>query len=178
MSVGCACAESVALIQPRPSIQVIRVKKKKENRQRVTTPEVMDKRTMVALKEIRRLFRSWARVGRLREAGPRLCCQLKKHCCVVLCCCCGCVCVASSEADKPGRSSSRIAPTYSKSNAANRGNRSEQEPSRYAQRTPIGGRGPRLLWLLAAEGSESTRALAPLSPLSALALALPVRLRT
>lgn len=29
MSVGCACAESVALIQPRPSIQVIRVKKKK-----------------------------------------------------------------------------------------------------------------------------------------------------
>jgi len=41
--------------------------------------------------------------------------------------------------------------------------------------TPIGGRGPRLLWLLCAEGSESMLAL---SPLPALALALPVRLRT
>lgn len=42
-------------------------------------------------------------------------------------------------------------------------------------RTPIGGRGPRLLWLLCAEGSESMLAL---SPLPALALAEPVRLRT
>jgi hypothetical protein len=42
-------------------------------------------------------------------------------------------------------------------------------------RTPIGGRGPRLLWLLCA---ESMLMLAPLSPLPALALALPVRLRT
>ena len=41
--------------------------------------------------------------------------------------------------------------------------------------TPIGGRGPKLLWLLCAEFSESIRAL---SPLPALALALPVRLRT
>jgi hypothetical protein len=38
--------------------------------------------------------------------------------------------------------------------------------------------GPRLIWLLCAEFSESIFALAPLSPLSALALALPVRLRT
>jgi len=42
-------------------------------------------------------------------------------------------------------------------------------------RTPIGGRLPRLLWLLCADGSESMLAL---SPLPALALALPVRLRT
>ena len=41
--------------------------------------------------------------------------------------------------------------------------------------TPTGARGPRLLWLLCAEFSESTCAL---SPLPALALALPVRLRT
>ena len=39
-------------------------------------------------------------------------------------------------------------------------------------RTPIGRRGPKLLWLLWAEFSESR-----LSPLPALALALPVRLR-
>jgi hypothetical protein len=45
-------------------------------------------------------------------------------------------------------------------------------------RTPIAGRAPRLLWLLCAEFSESRWALAPLSPLPALALALPVRLRT
>lgn len=43
-----------------------------------------------------------------------------------------------------------------------------------AHRTPIGGRGPRLLWLLCAEFSESICALSPLW----LALALPVRLRT
>lgn len=39
-------------------------------------------------------------------------------------------------------------------------------------RTPMGGRGPRLLWLLWAEGSVSMCD----SPLPALALALPVRL--
>ena len=44
-----------------------------------------------------------------------------------------------------------------------------------AQRTPMGGRGAKLLWLLCAEFSDSTVAL---SPLPALALALPVRLRT
>ena len=43
-------------------------------------------------------------------------------------------------------------------------------------RTPIGGRGPRLLWLLCAEGSDESRCRE--SPLPALALALPVRLRT
>lgn len=61
----CACVKSVALIQPRPSIQVIREEKNnnKETRR-------MDKRTMVAL---RRFFRSWAeRVTRARADRPRL----------------------------------------------------------------------------------------------------------
>lgn len=177
MSVGCACAESVALIQPRPSIQVIRVKKKKGKPptghyargygQKNDGRTKRDSKTFPIVGARRTLARS--RAAALLPIKEALLCRV-----VLLLR----LCVASSEADKPGRSSSRIAPTYSKSNAANRGNRSEQEPSRYAQRTPIGGRGPRLLWLLAAEGSESTRALAPLSPLSALALALPVRLRT
>lgn len=45
-------------------------------------------------------------------------------------------------------------------------------------RTPMGGRGPRLLLELWAEGSESRGAERLLSPLPALALAEPVRLRT
>lgn len=45
-------------------------------------------------------------------------------------------------------------------------------------RTPMGGLGPRLLLELCAEGSESMGADRLLSPLPALALAEPVRLRT
>lgn len=51
---------------------------------------------------------------------------------------------------------------------------STPEDPRPAYLTPTGYRGPRLLWLLCAEFSESMCAL---SPLPALALALPVRLR-
>jgi hypothetical protein len=46
------------------------------------------------------------------------------------------------------------------------------------QRTPMGGRGPKLLLELWADGSESIGADRLLSPLPALALAEPVRLRT
>lgn len=61
----CACVKSVALIQPRPSIQVIREEKNnnKETRR-------MDKKNDGRTKEI---FRSWAeRVTRARADRPRL----------------------------------------------------------------------------------------------------------
>ena len=63
-------------------------------------------------------------------------------------------------------------------NAEHTPSRMRNETDLLYYRTPMGGRGPKLLWLLCAEFSESSRALAPLLPLPALALALPVRLRT
>jgi hypothetical protein len=56
--------------------------------------------------------------------------------------------------------------------------RSREVPSVAFYLTPMGGRGPRLLELLWALGSESRGAERLLSPLPALALAEPVRLRT
>lgn len=161
MSVGVR-VRIVALIQP---VLLSRSLEKKRKTANGPWSPSMDKGTMVALRRCS-TFRSWAacvtRERTLVSAARPSCCQFKPCCC----CCCLLCCVVL-------RRRGQINRTFLNQNCANilqvecRKSLKSKRRKNPPQRTPIGGRGPRLLWLLAAEGSESTRALAPLSPLSA-----------